>query len=502
MMSELYRLIDGDCLDQLRELPANSIDSIVTDPPAGISFMSKAWDGSKGGRDGWVEWLCEIMRECYRVMKPGAHGLVWAIPRTSHWTATALENAGFEIRDVITHVFGSGFPKSMDISKAIDKMAGAERVIVATKRKTPSYKNKSTNTDSSNWDYGSSNLTYEAPITVPATEDAKKWQGFGTALKPASEHWILIRKPISEKTVAKNVLKYGTGAINIDESRVGFSSERDKKSAKPGGKITGGFGGGLLDGGDLGAIENEKYKQPSGRFPSNFILSHSEDCEPSSHVFPDGSTASQCSDDCPVKLLDEQTKDTRAGKPRGGKIVNRTFKNAMFNLGADNRVDGDQFNDTGGASRFFYCAKASKSDRNAGLEGLEVHRYGAGIGQGKDPNAPVVEKNFHPTVKSTKLMEYLIKLVTPPVVFECNVCSTQADHMSALSRHDQSIRTCSDCGSTLVARAGIILDPFMGSGSTGVAALKLGFKFIGIEKEKEYFEIGETRIKAAAEEKR
>ena len=120
-------IINRDCLEALKDLESDSIDSLVTDPPAGISFMGKDWDSNKGGRDQWIDWLTQVMAECFRVLKPGAHGLVWAIPRTSHWTATALENAGFEVRDVITHLFGTGFPKSLDISKAIDKAAGATR---------------------------------------------------------------------------------------------------------------------------------------------------------------------------------------------------------------------------------------------------------------------------------------------------------------------------------------------------------------------------------------
>jgi hypothetical protein len=158
-------MILGDCLQELRKLESNSIDSLITDPPAGISFMGKAWDKSEG----FIPSMTEIMKECLRVMKPGAHGLVWAIPRTSHWTATALENAGFEIRDVITHLFGSGIPKSLDISKAIDKAAGAEREVVGRALRPDG----STRTDNKD-------------VTLPSTDAAKQWAGFGTALKPAS----------------------------------------------------------------------------------------------------------------------------------------------------------------------------------------------------------------------------------------------------------------------------------------------------------------------------
>ncbi len=323
----LIKLKQGDCLEVLKKAPDNYADSLVTDPPAGIAFMGKAWDTDKGGRDAWVEWLTSIMREALRVLKPGAHGLVWALPRTSHWTATALEDAGFEVRDIVTHLFGTGFPKSLDVSKAIQKVE---------------------------------------------PDTAKQWEGWGTALKPASEHWILVRKTLGEKTVAANVLKHGTGGINIDASRIGVEQS---------------------------AI---------GRFPANLLL-----------------------DEKAAALLDEQSGvrpgDSLNRKPRkntaasGGEIFKSTI---------DWETTGHA--DHGGASRFFYCAKASKSDKGA--------------------------DNTHPTVKSSTLMTYLITLVTPP--------------------------------------NGVVLDPFMGSGSTGVSAVRAGFGFVGIEKETEYFTIAESRINA------
>lgn len=190
-------LLQGDCLEVLKELPDDSVDSLVTDPPAGIAFMGKSWDEDKGGSKQWIAWMASVMKECLRVMKPGAHGLVWAIPRTSHWTATALEDAGFEIRDVITHIFGSGFPKSLDISKAIDKAAGVERVILG-KDPNQAGRKKNTGIIAGQAQYNQEAEERVAYITAPATLDAKKWQGFGTALKPASEHWILVRKPLDD----------------------------------------------------------------------------------------------------------------------------------------------------------------------------------------------------------------------------------------------------------------------------------------------------------------
>lgn len=443
-------LLNGDCLEVLKTLPENSIDSLVTDPPAGISFMGKEWDSDKGGRDGWINWMAEVMKECHRVLKPGAHGLVWAIPRTSHWTATALENAGFEVRDVVTHLFGSGFPKSLDISKAIDKAAGVEREIVSTKRKTPSYKNNSTNTNSENWDYGKSKLTYDAPITAPKSEHAKEWQGWGTALKPASEHWILIRKPCSEKTVAANVVKFGTGGINIDASRI--SSESMPKGCTNQNIKSGAYAS------DNSERERDSIYTPStqGRFPANLVLSHSEHC-----------TDDQCDIECAIKMLDEQS--LAGGMHSAGKARNKkeefNRENSIYGIGHTGG-NSPRLGDSGGASRFFYCAKISTSERNAGLEDMptkETHRYGSGIGRNdtatSDNTRPAFDKNTHPTVKPKKLMSYFIRMITPP--------------------------------------NGTVLDPFMGSGSTGIAAKECGFKFVGIEKQQDYFNISKKRIEAS-----
>lgn len=357
-------LLLGDCLEILKSLETNSVDSLVTDPPAGISFMGKDWDHDKGGRKQWIAWMTEVMTECMRVMKPGAHGLVWALPRTSHWTATALEDAGFEVRDVVTHLFGSGFPKSLDISKAIDKAAGAERKVVSTRIKNTGTHYYENGAKMGAANYGvkqnDSKIVYEdkeIPITAPCTDLAKQWQGWGTALKPASEHWILVRNPCSEKTVAANVLKHGTGGLNIDKCRIPgqFESGWSKSGSKASEKLS--MSGANYD-------RDPKPDNAKGRFPANLVL-----------------------DEAAEEYLGE-------------------------------------------SARYFYCAKASKSDRG--------------------------EDNNHPTVKSTKLISYLCELVTPP--------------------------------------GGTILDPFMGSGSTGKAAKQLGFEFIGIEQNQEYFEIAKRRI--------
>lgn len=402
------KLYKGDSLEVLSLLPDDSVDSMITDPPAGISFMGKAWDEDKGGSKQWIAWMSSVMSEALRVLKPGAHALVWAIPRTSHWTATALEDAGFEIRDVVTHLFGSGFPKSLDISKAIDKAAGAEREVIGLKKDISHIDRGDRNIDDQGDFISASTFTGKDAkpnyVTAPSTPEAKHYQGFGTALKPASEHWILCRKPLSEKTVAANVLKHGVGGINIDGCRVG-QREKEQFTGK---KRVFSFGGEVQD------YKNPNFYEggnplPQGRFPANLVL-----------------------DEEAAKMLDEQSGTLKsAGEYTESKDKSINVSKSLFGNEASRR-DNTYAGQSGGASRFFYCAKSPKSER--------------GIG------------NTHPTVKALKLMSYLIKLITPP--------------------------------------GGIVLDPFTGSGSTGVAALKEGFQFIGIEKEEEYIKIAQARLEA------
>jgi len=214
---DLDRIICGDCLEVLSTLPEDSIDAIVTDPPAGIAFMGKEWDKDKGGRDAWIAWMSQVASECLRVIKPGGHALVWALPRTSHWTGMAWEEAGWGPRDKISHVFGSGFPKSLDISKALDKMAGAERDIIGVAKRSNA---KGHVTNYSKWD-----RPEEYDITAPATPAAKQWAGWGSAIKPSHEDWWLFRKPLEEATIAANVLRWGTGGLNIDGCRISTNGE-------------------------------------------------------------------------------------------------------------------------------------------------------------------------------------------------------------------------------------------------------------------------------------
>lgn len=439
------KLFQGDCLNELRRIERNSVDSLVTDPPAGISFMGKDWDGDKGGRKQWIEWMAEVMRECLRVMKPGAHGLVWALPRTSRWTATALEDAGFEVRDVVTHLFGSGFPKSLDVSKAIDKAAGAERMRVPIIDVSTG---KAKSADIKGGMFKPCEK-FEAYSNEGITDAAKQWQGFGTALKPASEHWILIRKPCSEKTVAANVLKWGTGALNIDASRIGNGGESSGvRKGEPSAKTCYAHRGAT----NFAATPGPRGGSAQGRFPANLVLSHTPRC-----------TDAICDIECAITALDRQSLAGgmhAAGKARDKGAFSKSGMFSSAETGAGHRVGN-----SGGASRFFYCAKISKSERNAGLDGMPkvsksqlASKDGGGGGWAKDadknPNLP--RANHHPTVKPKRLMTYLIRMVTPP--------------------------------------GGVVLDPFTGSGSTGVASVENEFNFTGIEREKEYFGIARKRI--------
>jgi site-specific DNA-methyltransferase (adenine-specific) len=217
------KILHGDCIEVMRGMSDNSVDSIVTDPPAGISFMGKNWDKDKGGRLHWISWMAEVASECLRVIKPGGHALVWAIPRTSHWTGMAWDDAGWLPRDKIYHCFGSGFPKSLSVSKEIDRIAGAEREVIGKgKSGSPNSHNNyniKTDVDNGGYEFGG-----EYTYTAPATPEAKRWDGWGTAMKPAIEEWWLFRKPF-KGTVAENVLEWGTGGINIDGCRVGWNPD-------------------------------------------------------------------------------------------------------------------------------------------------------------------------------------------------------------------------------------------------------------------------------------
>jgi DNA modification methylase len=472
---ETSEIILGDCRQVLKKFEAESFDSMVTDPPAGIAFMGAEWDTHT--LDGFEDFLTECFLEAYRVLKPGAHILVWSIPRTSYRTARAIERAGFIIRDgldnikdrsaeveaflgslseeqvelllragpadsFILHMFGSGFPKSLNISKAIDKMKGAERKVVGpgTRQnrhgggrdiKGGSFHGAS-DTEQDSYGHG--------VITEAATPEATQWEGFGTALKPAVETWWLARKPLQEKTVAEQVLATGTGAINIDGCRVaGDLSEL----INPGtGKPRSGMGSHYNDEGGFGG-EAANPPHAGGRWPANVVLQHGPDCKETADNW-------ECAPGCPVRALDEQSGEREvSGSAKLGKSsIRTTVKGTCF--GEFGPSDTKCPNDTGGASRFFnnfepdleanpffYTSKISASERKEDFdEGSLV--------------------NKHPTTKPKKLMRHLVRLVTPP--------------------------------------GGRVLDPFCGSGSTVVAAIEEGMSGVGIEKENEFHTIATKRV--------
>jgi site-specific DNA-methyltransferase (adenine-specific) len=354
------QLIHGDCLEVMTTIDAESVDAIITDPPYGLSFMGKDWDYGIPGEAFW--------REALRVAKPGAHLLAFGGSRTYHRLACAIEDAGWKIRDCIMWVYGSGFPKSHDVSKAIDKATG--------------------------------------------TDAAKQWHGWGTALKPAYEPIIVARKPLVG-TVAANVQQFGTGAINIDGCR-----------------IQGGGASGLKP----YTRHTSPEDHPAGRWPANLIHDGSDEVVA---LFPVTAPS-------PSKVTRGSTSSKHGSSNRSGVLQEYPCHG-----------------DSGSAARFFYTAKASKRDRDEGCEGFGTQLAGV-LNMRSDTHAQATgnvyapKHNPHPTVKPTDLMRYLCRLVTPP--------------------------------------NGIVLDPFMGSGSTGKAAILEGFKFIGIEQNQEYIEIAQARI--------
>lgn len=417
------QLLKGDCREQLATLPDCSIDSIVTDPPYELGFMGKSWDSSG------IAYDLTVWRECFRVLKPGGHLIAFGGSRTYHRLACAVEDAGFEIRDQLMWVYGSGFPKSLDVSKAIDKAVGAEREVIGV---TTSGKILRSNGENER-PYQQGQDRIETPITAPATDDAKTWQGWGTALKPAHEPMVLARKPLGEKTVAENVLRWGTGALNIDGTRIGTDGggttcrdrdEHGRCNGHPTGNRS--LGGGVMRHGPLSS---------GGRWPANFIHDGSDE----------------------VLELFPETKGGTWNKTAGARHFNNDGEPTGYRT---SRQDSS----VGSAARFFYCAKASKSERNAGCEDMPLRHYtdankmgGAkdtmltGSGNPRDSR----KNNFHPTVKPAALMRYLIRLVTPP--------------------------------------NGTVLDPFAGSGTTLVAAIHEQFDSIGIELTPDYWPIIEAR---------
>lgn len=371
------KILCGDSLEVLKDFEDNYFDSVVTDPPYGLAFMGKKWDYDVPE--------VELWKEVYRVLKPGGHLLSFAGSRTYHRMAVNIEDAGFEIRDMLGWLYGSGFPKSHNIGKAIDKIQGNKREVIGVSTGKGYSSQQEKNKEQGFRPYKDGLPHEKADRTL--TKGNSEWEGWGTALKPAHEPIVMARKPFNT-SVAENVLTHGTGGINIDECRVGNEVLKEHISSKT-------AGGERIGQIKAGMVTPERV----GRFPANIIHD-------------------------------------------GSKEVLEVFEES---------------------SRFFYCAKASKAERNMGLDDYEEKQVTDGTIRSNQETARTFgansakRKNYHPTVKPIKLMEYLVRLVTP--------------------------------------KEGIVLEPFAGSGTTLIACKQQGFNYIGIEREQEYCDIAEARLK-------
>jgi site-specific DNA-methyltransferase (adenine-specific) len=379
----------GDAAETLREMPEDSAHAVVTDPPYGLAFMGRSWDDFEPKE--YQEFCESWARECLRVLRPGGHLLAFSGNQTHHRLFAGVEDAGFEIRDTITWHYGSGFPKALDVSKAIDKSEGAEREVLSTEYKSGGDRVTMNVTGNNGRVSDGASLEGEVKRTAPATDAAKEWDGWKTALKPATEYVVVARAPLGEGTVAENVMEWGTGALNIDGTRIG-TEERENTPQ------------GTADGVDYGTkvYEGEVVE---GRYPANAVF--------------DGRAARE---------LDRQSGELSAGHHTG---------EDTRGYGEERDYDGaGSYTSTGGASRYFYTSKASKAERNIGL--------------------PDDEQNEHPTVKPIDLMRWLIQLVT---------------------REGQ-----------------VVVDPFVGSGTTLIAADYLGREWIGVEKDEEHADLARRRV--------
>jgi len=453
---EVNKIYQGDCIEVMKTLPDNSIDSIVTDPPYGLGFMGKEWDklwgkntlgvkpsGSQSPRfvDNWTNYKClkcghwinsgtpchckhpilekrkpknnqfKLMQqfhnqwatECLRILKPGGFLLSFGGTRTYHRMACGIEDAGFEIRDQMAYLYGSGFPKSLNVGKSIDQLQGNERESIGKYQSPEGTCADTLRTNPNPMSWGEKDRVGLKELT----KGNSQYEGWGTALKPAQECICVARKPLSEKNVALNVLKHGTAGLNIDACRIGTDDNLQREA--------------------MGIESIQRKNAEQGYSPKNYL-------EGSNKIISGGTQgrfpANVILDEEAGRLIDEQS-----GNVGGDSRTSKPTYNKGFWGNADSKESNSLYNDKGGASRFFYCAKSSKSERNLG-----------GI------------KNIHPTVKSLKLMQYLVRLVTPP--------------------------------------KGIVLDPFIGSGTTAMACKKEGFNYIGIEQDADYCKIAEARIKA------
>ena len=472
---EINTVVCGDCLEVMKDWPENSIDTIITDPPYGLNFMGKDWDkfgknknpaGGNTGRNtpyarnrvapafyhygeeerrAMYSFFYNWASEALRIAKPGAMMLVFGGTRTYHRLACAIEDAGWQIRDCMMWLYGSGFPKSYDVSKGIDKARGVERKQIQINREDMYGKYQKGLTSRAGMGSGKSfgmlqtetdktDYTRTTIITAPATDPAKLWDGWGTALKPSYESILVAMKPL-DGTFAANAEKWGVAGLNVDRGRIGTTEQisfgkTDRKAA--GANCYGKYN-----------LRIGNNQHPQGRWPANVILD-----EEAAALLNQQSGASKSTD-----RIRHNNQSKFSGKGIYGKFQDK---------------DTYGFADSGGASRFFYCAKASQAERNAGLEGVGKHPSPGVLKMRQDssldgkPTAP--RQNHHPTVKPLKLMEYLCKLTKTPT-------------------------------------GGIVLDSFGGSGSTAVACINTGRDYILIEKDPEYVEIAKHRIEWAKKQK-
>lgn len=459
-----YTIYQGDSFEVLDTLEEKSIDAIVTDPPYGLTsitkrfgkedstpakegkdgsfarlskgFMGKTWDGTG------IEHNVEFWKKCFKVLKPGGYLLAFGGTRTFHRIACAIEDAGFEIRDTLMWLYGSGFPKSQNVGFAVDKKLGQESIVIGRKKGTG---NPGKNNNGACVGFTSKNQYEDGTYDIKIAQN--EYAGYGTCLKPAYEPIIMARKPV-EGTVADNMLKYGVGGINIDECRVGEETISIHNAP------VGTFAGGVRERGS----DTNSYRDSQGRFPANVIT--------------DGS--------------DEVKTNMPNTKANGGNLTTYKFqdsKEGKLSFGQNEkplqRLETDYIApcDEGSACRYFYCAKASKKDRDEGLDNFEsvkinlTQNGGNRKENGKSilENPNISKKNIHPTVKPTELMQYLVRLVAP--------------------------------------KGAVVLDPFCGSGSTGKACMyenterNANYKFIGIEMTEEYLPIIVARIDYAKNKK-
>ena len=413
----MHKINHANIKDWAKNYDGPLFDAILCDPPYELGFMGKSWDSSG------IAFDADMWADILKLLKPGGHLLAFSGSRTYHRMAVAIEDAGFEIRDQLIWMYGSGFPKSLNIGKAVDKIQGNEREDLGEHPYAARRPRTQIESNSKAFDKG----TIGTNRNLTNTKGTSDWEGYGTALKPAHEPCVLARKPL-DGTVANNVLKHGTGGLNIDGTRVGLADGDDTKRVS-GGHKTSYIGGSLDKNYDISLQANRDL----GRFPANLIHDGSDEVEA---VFPQTGKST-----------------ARTGHPGG-----KTFGGS--DMGKD--VVGQWFGDSGSASRFFYCAKSSKSERNAGLEGFEPQITNDGREKDIDnafQRGATLRSNHHPTVKPLSLTKYLATLIKPPT-------------------------------------GGRLLVPFSGSGSEMIGALQAGWEYVeGVELTEEYIPIAEARIK-------